>query len=135
LSSFFAEKFGELKFVILHFYCPGNRKYMRKQNPTAIILLILSLTCLIFYFDVITPLGYCVGVGYFSCLILFLNIRKNLFTFLYAGVASFLTVMGLLLSAPGKAVMEDIFNRALVIIGLWFIATYMYIYKRSILRR
>lgn len=86
-----------------------------------------------FLFDLEMPIGVAAGIPYTLLVLLSLRSRSTAATWLAAGVATALTVLGLLidLQAPQAEQWKGIVNRATSIFTFWAMAALGIAYKRS----
>lgn len=90
----------------------------KKNNTSALIVLAVMLTLVIFTADVLTPLGIAWGFLYIIVVLITLWIPGKNSTFAFTAVGIILTVLGFYLSPPGVVVYIAMTNRLLSISGI-----------------
>lgn len=112
--------------------CPGKRTAMKENVMALIVPALVITTLLIFYLDIMTPLGMMDWALYPIPLLLTLWIPHPQATWMLAATASALTVLGWFYSPPG--VVPDLFtisNRAMGIGFIWTSALIIMQRKRA----
>lgn len=106
---------------------------MSTDNKTSTRLIVASalLASGIFLIDLSVPLGVAGGVPYVALVLLSLWSPNRRFTWGMATVASALTVLGFLLSAPGGVVWMVLVNRSLALFVIWVTAILCLARKRA----
>jgi PAS domain S-box-containing protein len=106
----------------------------REENPHQILLYIVVSTLFILYIDIITPLGFIVGILYFIPLFLTVNIRWRYAPFLSTGIFILLIFTGFLLSPrdiPGISLLFAFLNRVFLSLLLLVSAFFIWSYTRN----
>jgi PAS domain S-box-containing protein len=103
----------------------------REENPLQILLYIGFSTAVIFYIDIITPLGFIMGILYFIPLFLTMYLSWRYAPFLSTGVFILLIFTGFLLSPRDTAdisvlftFLDRVFLSLLLLVSAFFIRSY-----------
>jgi C4-dicarboxylate-specific signal transduction histidine kinase len=112
---------------------PSGASLNATQNRVASAGLALAIVAGTFLFDLEMPIGVAAGVPYMLLVLLSLRSRGTGATWLAAGVATALTVIGLLidLQVPREEQWKGVVNRAISILTVWAMAVLGIAYKRS----
>ena len=104
---------------------PFTRTVRRGKNTPEMVLLILISAAIIFYVDIITPLGFAVWILYFFPLFLTIYIKWEYAPFCAAGAFIILTFIGLFLSPRDTsmifALLNCVFFSLMLIVAAYFI--------------
>jgi PAS domain S-box-containing protein len=87
----------------------------------------------IFVFDVMTPKGVAAAVPYVGLILLSRRSKYPPYAFIFAGVATVLTVIGFFLSPDGPT-RVDLADRGLAIFAIWLTASLCYQHIETVLR-
>jgi len=94
-----------------------------KQSNRRIVLICAALAAGIFIVDVASlPLGVAAGVFYVAVVVISLWLPKWQHTFIVAGVVTFLTAFGFLMSEPAGILWMVVANRLLAVTAIWLVA-------------
>ena len=87
---------------------------------------------LVLMFDLSTPRGLVAGIGYIPIIFCSLWFTQPYMAFVFAAITTALALLGYLASPPGEfALWIPIANRILTIGALWFVATLVYLRRRT----
>ena len=93
------------------------------------MVLTITLTALIFAFDLFMPLGVAGGVPYVAPVLLGIWFPRRRYIFALAAVGTLLTVFGYFLSPSGGISWVVLTNRALALFAIWVTALLIFTYK------
>ena len=94
-----------------------------------LMVLTITLTALIFAFDLFMPLGVAGGVPYVAPVLLGIWFPRRRYIFALAAVGTLLTVFGYFLSPSGGISWVVLTNRALALFAIWVTALLIFTYK------
>ena len=101
----------------------GQARTSKKLSDSHVILVCGVIALVVFVVDVASlPLGVAAGVAYVPAVLVALRLPHWQQTFLVAGVASILTVVGFLLGEPTTVLWMVLVNRLLAISVIWLTA-------------
>ncbi len=96
-----------------------NRLLPRHPKKTIIYSACTVMFMLIFFADMLIPLGVAAGVPYIAVVLLSLWIPQKSFTLKVGLVSSLLTIVGLMYSPSGGELWKVLFNRGIAIFAIW----------------
>jgi PAS domain S-box-containing protein len=109
-----------------------TRPFRRDVNTLEILLYILTSTLVVFYIDVITPLGLTVWILYFIPLFLSLYISWRYAPFLVTGAFILLIAFSFFLSPRDTSMTFALLNRIFFSLMLMVSAFFIWSYKRNV---
>ncbi len=107
-----------------------------KLSDTHIFLICGAIALVVFVIDVASlPLGVAAGVAYVPAVLVALRLPHWQQTFLVAGIASILTVVGFLMGKPAAVLWIVLANRLLAVSAIWLTAiggNWLILHKRQV---
>jgi PAS domain S-box-containing protein len=110
------------------------RQELKKMKISrGLVALSILIAVAIFIFDVMTPKGVAAAVPYVGLILLSRRSKYPPYAFIFAGVATVLTVIGFFLSPDGP-VRIDLADRGLAIFAIWLTASLCYQHIEMVLQ-